>query len=90
MARIMAERLNRSKAPFAVMLPTQGWSSLDREGKALYDPEADAAFSEELRSRLDDPGRVREADAHLYSAEFAEFCVAAFLDVWREHEEHQG
>ena len=90
MARIMAERLNRSKAPFAVMLPTQGWSSLDREGKALYDPEADAAFSEELRSRLDDPGRVREADAHLYSAEFAESCVAAFLDVWREHEEHRG
>src|SRR5660398_179951 len=25
MARILAERLNRSRAPFAVMLPTQGW-----------------------------------------------------------------
>lgn len=83
MARIMAERLNRAQAPFLVMLPTQGWSSLDREGKALYDPEADAAFAEELKGALAEPERIREVDANLYSTEFAESCIVAFREVWR-------
>ncbi len=86
MARIMAGRLNRARAPFMVMLPTKGWSSLDREGKALYDPQADAAFAQELRARLDDPSRIREVEANLYSEEFAQACIAAFVEVWREHE----
>ena len=86
MARIMAGRLNRARAPFMVMLPTKGWSSLDREGKALYDPQADDAFAQELRARLDDPSRIREVEANLYSEEFAQACIAAFVEVWREHE----
>jgi len=90
MARIMADRLNRSIAPFMVMLPLQGWSSLDREGKALYDPEADAAFAEELRAHLNDGSRIREVDANLYSTEFAEACIAAFTEVWAEHQAAQG
>ena len=85
MAQVMAERLNRSRAPFLVMLPTQGWSSLDREGKALHDPEADAAFVEELAACLTDPSRIREVEANLYSEAFAEACVAAFQEVWAEH-----
>lgn len=90
MARIMAERLNRSIAPFMVMLPLRGWSSLDREGKALYDPAADAAFAEELRAHLNDGSRIREVDANLYSTEFAEACIGAFKEVWAEHQAAQG
>jgi len=90
MARIMAERLNRSIAPFMVMLPLRGWSSLDREGKALYDPVADAAFAEELRANLSDVSRIREVDANLYSTEFAEACIKAFTEVWAEHQAVQG
>jgi uncharacterized protein (UPF0261 family) len=90
MARIMAERLNRSIAPFMVMLPLRGWSSLDQEGKALYDPEADAAFAEELRAHVNDGSRIREVDANLYSREFAEACIGAFKEVWAEHQATLG
>lgn len=90
MARIMAERLNRSIAPFMVMLPLRGWSSLDREGKALFDPVADAAFAEELRANLNDGSRIREVDANLYSTEFAQACIEAFKEVWAEHQAALG
>jgi uncharacterized protein (UPF0261 family) len=86
MARILADRLNRATAPFYVMLPLQGWSSLDREGKALWDPEADAAFADELKTALADPSRIREVDANLYSTEFAAASVAAFEEAWAEHQ----
>ncbi|MHB9150324.1 MAG: Tm-1-like ATP-binding domain-containing protein [Thermoleophilia bacterium] len=90
MARVMADRLNRSKAPFLVMLPLRGWSLLDQEGKTLYDPVADAAFAEELRAHLNDGSRIREVDANLYSTEFAEACVDAFKEVWVDHQAAKG
>ena len=83
-ARELAARLNRSTAPFLVLLPLRGWSSLDREGCALYDPMADQAFADELAARLDRPERIRTVDANLYSAEFGVACVEAFLEVWAE------
>ena len=83
-ARELAARLNVSRGPFLVVLPLQGWSSLDREGRALYDPVADQAFADELAARLDRPERIRTVDANLYSAEFGGACVDAFLEVWAE------
>ncbi len=84
MARLLAVRLARARAPYLVLLPTQGWSSLDREGRALFDLEADAAFAEELLAVAPDPARIRMVDANLYSPEFGDVAVAAFLEVWEE------
>ena len=36
----------------------KGWSSLDREGRPIYDPVADAAFVARLKERLADPSRI--------------------------------
>lgn len=83
-ARELAQRLNTSRSPYLVLLPLRGWSSLDREGCALYDPVADAAFHEELARHLDHPDRIRTVDANLYTAEFGAACVEAFSEVWRE------
>jgi uncharacterized protein (UPF0261 family) len=83
-ARELAARLNVSCAPFLVLLPLQGWSSLDRVGCALHDPVADRAFADELAAHLDRPERIRSVDANLYSAEFGVACVDAFLEVWAE------
>ncbi len=83
-ARELADRLNASRGPYLFLLPLRGWSSLDREGRALYDPAADQAFAEELAARLDRPERIRTVDANLYSAEFGGACVEAFCEVWEE------
>jgi len=83
-ARELAARLNASHGAYLFLLPSQGWSSLDREGRALYDPVADRAFADELAQHLDRPERIRVVDANLYSREFGAACVDAFSEVWRE------
>ena len=84
-ARVMAERLNRATAPFRVLIPLKGWSSLDREGCALYDPEANAAFTEELKKWLNKKEAVKEVDLHLYTPEFARRLVDEFVAIFDEH-----
>ncbi len=65
-------------------MPLRGWSSLDREGRPIHDPEADAAFVERLKQKLDNPARVREVDLHLYTEEFARAAVAEFVRLYRQ------
>ncbi len=83
-ARAVADRLNACRAPYLFLLPLEGWSSLDREGRPLHDPVADQAFHEELVGLLDQPERIRLVPANLYTPEFGEACVKAFLEVWTE------
>ncbi|MBU2602498.1 MAG: Tm-1-like ATP-binding domain-containing protein [Actinobacteria bacterium] len=83
-AGLVAERLNRAAAPYLFLIPGRGWSSLGRAGAALNDPEADAAFADELRRRLREPARVRDVDTDGYSPEFGDACAAAFFEVWAE------
>ena len=51
-ARMYAEKLNRAKGPLKMVVPSMGWSSIDREGGILYDPEADERFMIELKKHL--------------------------------------
>ena len=51
-ARMYAEKLNRAKGPLKMVVPSKGWSSIDREGGILYDPEADERFMIELKKHL--------------------------------------
>ncbi len=74
-ADVIAERLNRARGPWTFLVPRKGWSSLDREGRPIYDPEADAAFVARLKEKLAEPRRVKELDLHLYTPEFARAAV---------------
>ncbi|HCX34494.1 MAG TPA: UPF0261 family protein [Rhodocyclaceae bacterium] len=82
-ADVIAGRLNRARGPWSFLIPLKGWSSLDREGRPIHDPAADAAFVARLKQKLDEPGRVREVDLHLYTPEFARVAVDEFLRVFR-------
>jgi uncharacterized protein (UPF0261 family) len=82
-AEVIAERLDRARGPWTFLLPLRGWSSLDKEGRPIYDPAADAAFAARLRERLADPGRVRDVDLHLYTPEFARAAVDEFVRLFR-------
>ncbi|MCH7764322.1 MAG: Tm-1-like ATP-binding domain-containing protein [Candidatus Marinimicrobia bacterium] len=87
MAAIMANRLNSSKAPCAVLNPLKGWSSLDEKGRALYDPDADAAFMENLKSLLNTHIPVKDVDLHLNTPEFAEEAVNLFHQLYTDWEQ---
>ena len=81
-AEVIASRLNRAKGEWTFLIPLKGWSSLDKEGRPIFDPVADAAFVARLKERLDDPKRVKEVDLHLYTAEFARVAVDEFLRLF--------
>jgi uncharacterized protein (UPF0261 family) len=78
-ADVIAERLDRARGPWTFLVPEKGWSSLDREGRPMYDPAADAAFVARLVERLAEPRRVKELPLHLYTPEFARAAVDELL-----------
>jgi len=49
-ARVVSEKLNKAKGPVRFLIPIKGWSALSVQGQALYNPDADRAFVEELRN----------------------------------------
>jgi uncharacterized protein (UPF0261 family) len=83
-ADVIAERLNRAKGAWTFLIPLQGWSSQDKEGRIIYDPAADAAFVARLKEKLADPTHVKEVDLHLYTPEFARAAVDEFVRLYEE------
>ncbi|MFQ6678410.1 MAG: Tm-1-like ATP-binding domain-containing protein [Fidelibacterota bacterium] len=82
MASIMASRLNASTAPCAVLNPLKGWSSLDEKGHTLYDPEADQAFMDALKSNLKPHIQIKDIELHLNSPEFGKEAFKCFHQLY--------
>jgi uncharacterized protein (UPF0261 family) len=81
-ADVIAERLNHATGPFTFLIPLKGWSSLDKEGRPMYDPIADAAFVARLKEKLANRGAIKEVDLHLYTPEFARLAVDEFVQLF--------
>lgn len=81
-ADVIAERLNQASGPFTFLIPLKGWSSINKQGQPLFDPEADAAFVERLREKLVRKDAVKEVDLHLYSSEFARAAVDELVSLF--------
>lgn len=91
LGQLVAERLNESKNPFIVLIPTLGFSentkhmthSLEgREIGSWAQPDTDRAFTNALRKHLRE-GRVEELGMHINDTEFADACVAKFLELMK-------
>jgi len=84
-ARWIAAKLNRAEAPFQVLVPERGVSSLDAPGQPFHDPEADAALFDELEAAVRAaPGRtLRRRPLHINDPAFARALVDAFLTLDR-------
>jgi uncharacterized protein (UPF0261 family) len=79
----MGKKLNRAVGPVRVLIPIRGFSSLDRQGNIFYDPIADRAFIDSLKSSLKETIEMREVDAHINDDEFAEVVANEFMDIIR-------
>jgi len=84
-ARAVAEKLNKHKNKKLVkfVIPTKGFSSLSVEGGALYEPDTDRAFVDELRKNLAPEIQVIEADTHINTPEFAQVVAEALRESFR-------
>ena len=84
LGQLIAERLNEATGPVRVVVPTRGFSLADAEGGDLWDPEADHAFVESLRSALRPDIPFEAVDAHVDDADFAELVANRYLTLLEE------
>jgi uncharacterized protein (UPF0261 family) len=84
-AQLYAEKINRAKGPLKLVVPLRGWSSLEREGSPLLDPEEDRVFIEELRKNLRVPLEIQEVDCNLEDIDAARALVES-LDTYMKSE----
>jgi uncharacterized protein (UPF0261 family) len=83
-ARAIAERLAQAPAPAHVILPAGGIEEWDRPGDVAHDPQALAAFLDEMSTVIRPPTELTEIAGHINDPEFAETALAIF-DRWVEN-----
>jgi uncharacterized protein (UPF0261 family) len=81
LGRVFAERLNDATGPTEVMIPTQGLSIPNVPGGAFWDPDADAAFVDELRRHLRPDIPVSTHRFHINATEFALAVADRFVEL---------
>ena len=76
----IAAKLNRSSAPFTILLPEGGVSMLDAPGQPFHDPKADAALFETLESEIEssEERKIVRLPFHINDPKFAAAAVAEF------------
>jgi len=79
LGRELARRLNTSSTPTTICVPLRGLSINDCEGGVFFDPVADGAMLEAIRSELVPPHKLMAVDAHVCSEGFVDVVVAELL-----------
>ncbi|MCJ7594875.1 MAG: Tm-1-like ATP-binding domain-containing protein, partial [Desulfobacterales bacterium] len=74
-AVLYAEKINKARGPIKLVVPLRGWSSLERGGSPLLDPEEDRIFIEELKRNLKVPLEIEEVDCNLEDMDTAKVLV---------------
>jgi uncharacterized protein (UPF0261 family) len=84
LGRTIADKLNRSRGLVVVLWPKKGLSTLDKEGKPFWDPEADRALLGALKRHLDSRIPILESEAYINDSEFAHAVFMAFEKLKEE------
>ena len=81
-AAAFSEKLNSARGPVKIVLPLNGWSSVDYPGNPTHDPKEDLVFSKELKRSLKPGIEIVEVDANMEEPGFAEAVVKAALEIF--------
>ncbi len=81
-ANEFARKLNRAKAPVKLMVPMQGWSSVDSYGNPTYDPGEDQIFIDTLREILDPKVEIIEVNANMEDDFFSQQVTKSALELF--------
>jgi len=82
--QVMAERLNESRGPTAVMIPLRGWSVYGAPGGPLHDALGYRAFLKALKNQLHARIPLKEVDAHINDGVFVDLCVKQLVRSMNE------
>jgi len=86
-AGIFAERLGAATGPLHVVVPTRGLSIPNTPGGVFWDPDADAAFLEELRRRLRPDVPITTVPAHVNDPDFGRHVADVFCQLLADKEQ---
>jgi uncharacterized protein (UPF0261 family) len=81
MGKMIARAANDSKGPVAILLPLKGVSMLDSPGNAYWDPEADRACYDAIKTNVKPGIPVLELDNNINDPEFAAKAAEALLGM---------
>lgn len=86
LGEIFAQKANEAKGEIAFIVPLKGFSMLDamndkNDPQIFWDPSADKAFLEGLKSKLRSGIHIEEIDANINDSIFAEKAVDKFLSM---------
>ena len=80
MGKVIATKANAAKGPVSILIPLKGFSALDKEGQAFYNPARTEAFVKTVKKNVAGHVGVVEVDHHINDEEFAEeLCKQYFL-----------
>ncbi|MCV0397280.1 MAG: Tm-1-like ATP-binding domain-containing protein [Rhizobiaceae bacterium] len=80
-ARAIGAKLAAAEAPTAFILPAGGIQQWDQEGEPLHEPDALAAFVDEMRRNVPENVALHEIPEHINSFAFVEKALSIF-DAW--------
>jgi uncharacterized protein (UPF0261 family) len=69
-AEVIADKASRASGPQAVVFPLRGFSAIDKEGFAFYDPATNRSFLRALKEKLKKGVEIIEVDAHILDDDF--------------------
>ena len=81
-ATAFVEKLNGSTGPVRVMIPLNGWSSVDSPGNPTFDPEEDRIFNDILRDKLRPDIPIQEIDTNMEEPSFAEAVYRTAMEIF--------
>ena len=81
-AGAFADKLNKATGPVSVVIPQNGWSSVDSPHNPTYDPQEDRVFVETLRQQLKPDIRIFEIPANMEDEAFAQAIITAALEIF--------
>ena len=84
LGRRIAAKLSAATGPTALFIPTHGVSMIDAEGEPFWDPDADAALFDALRSGLEGDVEVHELELHINDPQFATAMVEKLDEYMKE------
>jgi uncharacterized protein (UPF0261 family) len=81
-AEVVAERLNPVTVPVRILIPSLGFSALSGPGGLLNQPEADAAFEQQLRLSITNPLiQIDSLPLEINDPQFAAAAASALLQL---------
>jgi uncharacterized protein (UPF0261 family) len=81
LGKLLAQKVNQSKANVTVVLPLNGISQIDAAGNAFYQPEVNRVLFDTIKSNLSQRIKLIESLAHINDPAFADVLVASLLEL---------